>query len=222
VLEKVKVGSFTAFVLAADDEKALSKWLADNGLVSTPEADEWLAHYVRLKFYYVAMRLDPPKPSSDSARKPDQSVRGETIRISFSTPAPFYPYLEPRPPTNLPSADRLLELWFVASEPMTPVALAEQDGKRAWVRPLQPGLTHVDAPLPLSVALGAELSKLLPEGPTSVQTFQDQKFSRVGFGDILFVPREKRARDDARRNALLPLVELLDPTLVPSRAEAAK
>jgi len=64
VLETVKVGSFTAFVLAADDEKALAKWLVDNGLASTPESDEWLAHYVRMRFFYVAMRYDPPKAAT--------------------------------------------------------------------------------------------------------------------------------------------------------------
>ena len=61
VLQVSKVGSFTAFVLAATDAKALSKWLKDNGLASSKETDVWLAHYVKMKFYYVAMRYDPPK-----------------------------------------------------------------------------------------------------------------------------------------------------------------
>lgn len=50
VLEVAKVGSFTAFVLAADDAKALASWLAKNGFASTPQTDSWLAHYMKVKF----------------------------------------------------------------------------------------------------------------------------------------------------------------------------
>jgi hypothetical protein len=219
VLETTKVGSFTAFVLAADDEQALATWLSDNDFSSSPEADEWLAHYVRLRFFYVAMRYDPPAPSAGREAPPAGAkpvTRGETIRISFATPAPYYPYLEPKPPTGLPAGDRLLEMWLVSNEPMTPVALVDADGARTWVRPLQPGLTHGGARDVAVKALGVTLGALVPEGPVTVQTFQDQKQSRAGFGDIVFVPSERRALDGARKAALLPLVALLDSTLMPA------
>ncbi|MFO0551157.1 MAG: DUF2330 domain-containing protein [Polyangiaceae bacterium] len=223
VLETVKVGSFTAFILAADDNKALAKWLDDNGLKSTAETDAWLAHYVQLKFYYVAMRYDPPEQTEKKdAIKQDNAVKAETIDISFKTPAPYYPYLEPKHPTNLPVGPRLLELWFVSQSAMSPISLLEQDGKRSWVRPLQPGLTHEHARDAIVKALGADLAKLLPAGELTLGTFQDQKFSRVGFGDILFAPKEKRTLDEAQRSALTPLLGILDPMLLPPKGQETK
>src|SRR5262249_46022466 len=81
-----KVGSFTAFVLAATDETALSAWLAEQKLVKTPEASAWLARYVRLGFFFVAMRYDPEREAPGTkASEPDAS-KSETMRISFATP----------------------------------------------------------------------------------------------------------------------------------------
>ena len=91
VLDVTKVGKFTAFVLSASDANGLATWLAQNGFVTTPETDAWLAHYVKLGFFYVAMRYEP------SARDRGRTT-AETIRISFDTPLPYYPYLEPAPP----------------------------------------------------------------------------------------------------------------------------
>ena len=135
VLEKKKVGSFTAFVLAATDESALAKWLADNELVSSKEADAWLAHYVKMSFFYVAMRYDPPK-----GKKKVPRVDAETIRISFDTPLAYYPYLEPEAPELTPQP-RLMELWFLGPDRVVPVALKEQ----RWLRPLRPGETYDNA-----------------------------------------------------------------------------
>ncbi len=222
VLDELKIGSFTAFVLAADDEGALSKWLNDNGLGTTPESQEWLGHYVRMKFFYVALRYDPPKEADASKSLKPPPTRSETLRVSFATPAPYYPYLEPKPPAGLTSSNRLLELWLISSEPQSPVALLENEQGRAWVRPLQPGVTHTNGREAATAALGSELAKLLPGGPLTVQTFQDQKFSRQGFGDILFVPREKRELEPARKAALSQLVGVLDSSLVPPRAEPAQ
>ena len=110
VLEKRQVGSFTAFVLAASDRKALSKWLRDNGFTSTRQADAWLAKYVPLGFYYVAMRY---RPSADGASS--DAVHAETMRISFDTPVPYYPYQEPASKAPQDDAEpRLAELWLVS------------------------------------------------------------------------------------------------------------
>jgi hypothetical protein len=87
VLEVKQVGSFRSFVLAASDPKALSEWLSSNGFSTTPESDRWLAHYVRLQFFYVAMRYDPP-----AGTRPDtERTLAETVHISFDTPLPYYP-----------------------------------------------------------------------------------------------------------------------------------
>jgi hypothetical protein len=212
VLEVAQVGSFTAFVLAADDADALGRWLADNHLVSNPASDAWLAHYVELGFFYVAMRYDPPdSPGPDLSG----SVIAETIRISFASPLPYYPYLEPtRPELEAEGKPRLLELWYVGSEPVVPVATRERDGVSAWVQPLQRGRSDRDARDALVRTLDPELSVLLPSGPLLVQTFQDQKRSREGFGDVLFAFSEPVARTPEFEAELEPLLGLLDPALI--------
>ena len=95
VLEEARIGSFNAFVLAADDPTALAGWLAQHKLTTTHEAEPWLAHYVKMKFFYVAMKYDPTLADfgADARRK----LQMETARISFDTPIPFYPYFEPDP-----------------------------------------------------------------------------------------------------------------------------
>jgi hypothetical protein len=222
VLDVAKVGSFTAFVLSADDEKGLAAWLRDNGLVSTKEADAWLAHYVRMRFYYVAMRYDPPPPDAADAGAP--SIKAETIRISFASPLPYYPYLEPAHPDLGGDAGatpaRLLELWMVTPARVTPIAAKTTDGKTTWLRPMQEG-AHADpdgARAKLEAKLPPELAGLLPPGPLVAQTFQDQKYSREGFGDVLFAPEDRAPPDAARDEKLRPLLGILDPALAAERA----
>lgn len=211
VLEVKKVGSFTAFILSATDESALATWLADNDLASTKEADAWLAHYVKMKFFYVAMRYDPPKNEASEATP---AVEAETMRISFDTPIPYYPYLEPDGSGLLTEQPRLMELWFVGTDPVVPVALRTRDGRQEWVRPLESGLAHKDARDAIEPTLKPPLRKLLPKGPLQIQTFQDQKFWRTGFEDVLFAYEEPQELDDEQRAALLPLLGILDPALV--------
>ena len=209
VLQVSKVGSFTAFVLAATDAKALYKWLKDNGLASSKETDVWLSHYVKMKFYYVAMRYDPPKGASAKS----DVVDAETIRISFSTPIPYYPYFEPEHPAGVEGA-RVMELWLASPVQVQPVALRDVGGKLEWFRPLRAGDVQQNARSQLMGVLSAEDTKLLPEGELSVQTFQDQKRERTGMGDILFPPLASATLSDDDKKALAPLLGVLDPELV--------
>ncbi len=216
VLDVAKVGSFTAFVLAADDAKALASWLEKNGLGSTPQADAWLAHYVKLKFFYVAMRYDPPAAGADGGAPAPPRTAAETMRISFETPLPYYPYFEPDPAPGEPPRDaRLLDVWLVSRDRFVPVAAREQNGKVRWVRPLASGHHYAsDNREALERALEAE-AKILPAGAElQVQRFTDQKRSRSGFGDIVFVPARKRSLDAAARAGLAPLLGTLDQRLL--------
>lgn len=209
VLAVEKVGSFTAFTLAASDAAALAGWLKDNALTSTPETDRWLEHYVKLGFYYVAMRYDPP-PDAKSRKR--AAIGAETIRISFDTPVAYYPYFEPEAPQSARSP-RLLEVWYVGSESAVPVARLEESDTSRWVRPLKSGKEHRNARKRLQSALLAELEALLPEGDLVVQTFQDQKRRRTGYHDILFAPTTSRALAPEQRAAVEPLLAVLDPGL---------
>ncbi len=214
VLSVEKVGSFTAFVLAANDAAALAKWLADNQLTSTPESDRWLEHYVRMGFYYVAMRYDPP---ADARARRSAPIAAETVRISFDTPIAYYPYFEPEPEHD-PKTPRLLEVWYVGTDPVVPVAQltdpAQQGSKPRWVRPLKPGHQHLRARKQIEAALLDELEALLPAGELVVQTFQDQKRRRSGFQDLLFASAEQQPLTQEQQAKLGPLLGVLDPGLV--------
>src|SRR5688572_30726603 len=174
VITTEKVGSFTAYTLSATDAGALAKWLADNKLSRTPNADVWLEHYVRMGFYYVAMRYTPPPDVR--TRKQVGPVAAETIRISFDTPIAYYPYFEPELETK-PKSTRLLEVWYVGSDAVVPVAQFEDPTLPAaapqWVRPLRAGEQASRARSLLTAALPDQLEPLLPAGELTVQTFQD-------------------------------------------------
>ncbi|MCA9638466.1 MAG: DUF2330 domain-containing protein [Myxococcales bacterium] len=205
VLATEKVGSFTAFVLAASDAEGLAKWLRDNELSGTDATTRWLEHYVAMGFYYVALRYDPPA----DAKASDKTIAAETIRISFDTPLPYYPYFEPEVDTPQ-SGPRLLEVWTITSARVIPVARTDDAG---WRRPLKPGKEYTRRPT-IEAALDDELEGLLPAGDLVVQTFQDQKRSRRGFGDILFASAAPKTFSAEEAAALGPLLGILDPGLV--------
>jgi Uncharacterized protein conserved in bacteria (DUF2330) len=215
VYDVSKIGSFTAFVLAATDAKAFGKWLEKNGFVTTPDTDEWLRHYVRMKFFYVAMRYDPPKAGDDSKR---ESVLAETVRISFSTPLPYYPYLEPRH-VKRSQPERLLDLWLLSTARWVPIAARKGGAQTSWVRPLRPTDGRASRTL-LERILSPELVALLPPGDLIVDTFQDQKSSREGLGDVLFAQATHATLGKEQVERLKPLLGILDPELVPDEEAA--
>lgn len=217
VLETKRVGSFKAFVLAARDPGAFANWLAQQGFASTPESDRWLAHYVALGFYFVAMRYEPPAPPPASQLKAESAApSAETIRISFPTPLAFYPYLEPEAAVGAKTPEqRGLEVWLVTRQRALPLAARKRaTGGVDWLRPLESGASYGGFKENLAGALG-ELSSLSPDGSLFVQRFVDQKRSRAGFGDILFVPEAAGALPPERREAVRALLPLLDPELLP-------
>jgi hypothetical protein len=70
----------------------------------------------------------------------------------------------------------------------------------------------------LEALLRGELRGLLPDGPLAVQTFQDQKYSREGFGDVLFAPAERGSQNAAPDPRMRALLGILDPELLPDKA----
>jgi hypothetical protein len=215
VLSQQRIGSFTAFVLAATDSGALRSWLDKNQLATTPESDAWLEHYVSLGFYYVAFRYEVP-----AAKAGEDKTKSETVRISFASPLPFYPYKEP----DHGSADagwagpRVLAVWLMTPERFVPVAAQTVGERVSWKRPWAEPRKHEpvkrDA---LRAQLGAELGALVPApragevDPWTVQTFEDQKTSRRGWGDVVLVPETAREADVSKLARFGGLAASLDP-----------
>ena len=203
VVSRERVGSFTAFVLAAADPRALSHWLQQNSFTTTPASEAWLRHYVALGFYYAALRYEPP-----ATIPPTGAARTETIRISFSTPLPYYPYREPTPSPE----SRELAVWLVSNRRYVPVS-AFAAAQISWKRPLQEWRLWTQFATGI---LGDDLSPLLPakeRDAATLQAFEDQKSTREGWGDIVFVPETPVAVEDSRWPNYRKLMAALDPSL---------
>jgi hypothetical protein len=231
VLSTQKVGSFTAFVLEASDGKAMKKWLDDNGLVTTPASEAWLQHYTEIEFLFVAFRFEPPKddPKPAATGKNEgiglgavgtgytpSRVRSETVRISFATPLPFYPYLEPTHPDKIVAEQqRVLAVWLISQSASRPIAAVREGDEYAWKKPWKEGKSNpmISADI-VKANLGAGLSDLLPVAAEySVQRFEDQKSVREGWGDVVMVPTTPLKLDAAAIDKRRKLMSALDPTL---------
>lgn len=208
VLSEQRIGSFTAFVLMANDRAGFDKWLDDNGFATTPQSSAWLAEYVKLGFFFVAFRYEPT--AKGDAGAPDAGMTSETVRIRFKTPLPYYPYREPEHAAGTPTPDkRMLSAWLVTKKPMRGVV--QKRSTQTLHRPWAEGMTKTSTREALATTVG-ELGALLPEGvPTlHVATYRDLKTSREGYGDALFVPATPVTLTPAQieeRRRLLPVLD---------------
>jgi WD40 repeat protein len=207
VLSQQRIGSFTAFVLAATDAGGLAAWLTKNGFEVPAAANAWLDHFVRLRFYYVAFRYDALSVATTG-------MTSETVRIRFKTPMPYYPYLEPKA-RGAPRGPRDLLLWYASQEERAPVASARtSDGTLTWKQPWDGRVRRVTAK-DVRDALPS-LGELVPgddASPWVVSAFRDEKESREGWGDVLLVPIAPVSIDDGAIASRWPLLPVLDPRL---------
>jgi hypothetical protein len=199
VVSQERIGRFSVAVLKGADPDALGGWLKEQKFSSSRVSRAWLSVYARLGFHFVAFRHEKP------AREDPSEMLSETVRISFPTPQPYYPYREPDPPEGgVASLDRGLRVWLISPSPYRPVAVHDEEGQRFFKRPWEEGM-RADA------ARGAlrdpYLASLLPPRERFwVQTFVDLKISRRNWGDTVLVPDapETYSDDDrARRRPLL-------------------
>jgi hypothetical protein len=210
ILSRERLGSFTAFVLAASDASALKTWLKDNQFSVEPALQDWLDHYVKLSFYFTALRYEQPKKPAAG------TTSAETLRISFPTPLPYYPYREPVH-VNRPEP-RELAVWLIGSRRYVPVSLSSEVPGGRWKRPWLEHSRHDEARADLAALLGEPLAQLLPQPakggePTTlhVQVFEDQKRDRRLYGDVVLVPSQPVPRNDQTLKAAGKLMKTLDP-----------
>jgi hypothetical protein len=209
-----RIGSFTAVTLAATDTAALQSWLRENGLSSPPSHTAWLAHYVALGFTFVAFRFEAPAAPAGGA---EAELTSERVRLSFPSPAPFYPYLEPaRDPDRDASTPRTLSAWLVSPSQLRPVAAhVGGSGERLALTHGNPWSSGLEYPggSALASALGPAVAGLVKLDGANIQTFTDRKVNRNGWGDIVFVPRKPTPLPADRREALRAFLPILDPAL---------
>ncbi len=103
VLSIEQVAGYEAAVLKADDAGALARWLDVHGYARPPALEAWLEAYVRQGWIITAFKL---------GRSGGQVATG-TVRMSFATRRPFFPYREPEGQSE---GARPLRLWLVGAK----------------------------------------------------------------------------------------------------------
>jgi hypothetical protein len=192
VLERKRVGALDAAVLRADDAGKLRGWLADHGYDARPELQDWLKAYVRQGWVITAFKIaGDAKPAKDApANAKPYSVSGPTVRMSFHTERPFFPYREPADQgaaaTGLPPRPRLLRVYFLADARF---AGTLGDGSRPWpgetvwanrIEPAQFEAAARSAHLPPEA-----ISTLAPRGWWLTE-FEDRSSPRPGTDEVYF------------------------------------
>jgi hypothetical protein len=208
VLEATRVGDFTAFVLTATDSGALALWLKKHGFTTSAARQLWTDAYVRLGFHFVALRFEGTKDE-------DQKIVSRTLRLSFDSPLPYYPYREPGDAPGEPG--RELSLWTISDVLLVPYAGVTHQSEWRLRRPFSEGVRRFPSVGELAPTLGQELGGLLPK-TRIVQTFGDFKPDRRGWEDVVFAPLGDCS--DACRAERAAVVPWLDLSLAPPTGSA--
>jgi hypothetical protein len=111
VLEEKTVAGFHAVVLEAKSAGALVGWLKEHGYAFSPEVEAWAKPYVDGGWKITALRV-----AKDDAAKAGKGVSASSLRMSFKTERPLFPYREPDTSASasaLGATDRLLRIYFI-------------------------------------------------------------------------------------------------------------
>jgi len=130
VIDTQRVGDYDATILRATDAAALGRWLAKNGYSSDAAFEKWLDIYIRKRWYVTAFKV-----AKNESGRPGFALA--PVRMSFTTPRPFYPYREPQQGNEIGSQKRSLRVFFFAlnqvqAVPGTFKASQQWPGKVQW------------------------------------------------------------------------------------------
>lgn len=178
VLHTQRVGNYQAAVLKATDGRALQDWLAKNGFAASPSAIQWADGYAKRNWVFTAFKFT----GGDDPR-----LATQTIRLSFKTDRPIYPYSMPRSDWDR-AAGKSMRVYFVASKAVD----AKYEGSNAAWSAFVGWSGSIEQAVP-ELAHDLRLSPTdLPASPT--MTLFNSTGDTNGFGqDLYFVERRSKA-----------------------------
>lgn len=172
VLEEKRVGSMDVAVLQATDVEALINWLNGNGYKQNPQQKDWLNRCVKLGMTVSAFKY--------AGGQTDVKVTADSVRLSFRTDRPFFPYHEPKRDAD---GRRRLNLYVIAPTPVT--ALRGQRSED-YVANASAMTVSIDKNSLRSPIAGV----MIPANATQVTYFDDRSRQRAP-GDLYFVSAPK-------------------------------
>ena len=126
VIEEKRVAGFDATVLTARTGEDLVNWLRDNGFAFSPAVSEWASPYLGGDWHFTALKVE-----KDSRSRATDEVKAASLRMSFKTDRPLFPYREPDSKAsggNVDAKRRLLRIYFIAEAQYE----GKIDGNRPW------------------------------------------------------------------------------------------
>jgi hypothetical protein len=136
VLQEKQVAGFHAVVLEAASADALTDWLKDNGYAFSPAIQAWAKPYIDQGWKITALKVAKGKDGQK-----EKEVAASSLRMSFKTDRPLFPYREPEPGPDaaaLGASHRLLRIYFLADARFRGTLTAETpwSAKVAWAGPV--------------------------------------------------------------------------------------
>jgi hypothetical protein len=212
VLSEKQVAGFHAVVLQAESANALIGWLKDHGYMFSPEVEAWAKPYITGGWKITALRM-----VNDQSGKDKKNVAASSLRMSFKTDHPLFPYREPDSKSaaaTLGASHRLLRIYFLGE--------ARYAGQ---LTPTNAWTGHVAWANPLGSENRSKLMDLLrlPQnaGPTDcwLTEFEDEWPYKVAPADLTFLPDSDQSQ--VVREPIIKYVSSPLPTDVTSFALVA-
>lgn len=107
LLEQVQVAGYEVSVLKARETQALESWLQEHGYRFSKEDRAWVAPYIEKGFVLSAFRY---------LAEGGEGFSSQSIRMSFKTETPYYPYREPA--RSQTTERRSLQLYLIGEKRM--------------------------------------------------------------------------------------------------------
>ncbi len=179
VLHEQEVAGFDATVLRADDPKALTDWLGEHGYESRPALVEWLRWYTDHGWIITAFKLTSESPGSGR-------LDARSVRMSFHTDRPFYPYREPGDMRKPGGGSRSLRVFFLSDKKYegTLGEAGKWPGTTEWAGDISGMARNLTEPLKLADAGSAKTL----EAARYLTEFQDDSSPRPGTDEVYFRP----------------------------------
>jgi hypothetical protein len=192
ILEQKTLAGYDATVLRAESASALAEWLRQNGYDFRPAVAQWLAPYVKDHWTITAFKLSQAPGARDD-------LLSKTVRLSFETARPFFPYREPADARDAKdSSRRTLRLYFVGEGRFT----ANTEPEDVWVE-----TEHADRLGSAAASVGGAVPMGVVGPDAWLSVLLDKFRERSNVSELFFFPDAEKApfHHKVRKSIYLPL-----------------